>query len=401
MCRGFCSVGCALVTAAGETAAAAARAVSASWERFLTVYPYLASQRIEQLQTAWAEARTGALSAWTLRTSPGEDGSDGSSGDVSHAPADPADLTRMHTLDACELSRRVAQLRQRLKDARADVVSTSAAQLQDEALASSPHMQPVVSVEWCDESEQRAESSGREHAARWSVAAKANGGLASAVQQQRCSDTDATSTEHVVLQLEEEEKQREEKGWPRVIQDVRVERPRTPCTASTTHVCVFVHGLLGHATDLQLWRNFMITLNPEMQSLLSATNEDRSTDDLAQQGHRLALEVRTELQRLCGKDAALSLSRCGTMLCFAAAARAARCCGPVWNCARVGLVLTNRLHMWAEALPLPESKHDAVSHPRHIRRLSFVGHSIGNLVIRVALTDDALKVNDYEHSLRQ
>jgi hypothetical protein len=47
----------------------------------------------------------------------------------------------------------------------------------------------------------------------------------------------------------------------------------------------------------------------QLLSLLSAANEGRTTDDLTQQGHRLALEVRAELQRVCGSDTPHSLSR--------------------------------------------------------------------------------------------
>ena len=89
-----------------------------------------------------------------------------------------------------------------------------------------------------------------------------------AAAQQRCSSTDATSTEHVVLQLETEgEAEEEAEGWPRVVGGVRLSAPGVRPCGSSTHVCVFVHGLLGHATDLQLWRNYMLTLNPQVRGM--------------------------------------------------------------------------------------------------------------------------------------
>ena len=54
---------------------------------------------------------------------------------------------------------------------------------------------------------------------------------------------------------------------------------------------VFVHGFLGNPLDLKLVRDHIFMVNPDMLSLLSACNQDRTYDDLQLQGERLAKEV--------------------------------------------------------------------------------------------------------------
>ncbi|XP_057849810.1 uncharacterized protein LOC131060560 isoform X2 [Cryptomeria japonica] len=100
-------------------------------------------------------------------------------------------------------------------------------------------------------------------------------------------------------------------------------------------VVVFVHGFQGHHLDLRLVRNQWLLIDPGAQCLMSEANEDRTTCDFRELGQRLAEEVATFL-----KNKFISGSRSATYESF---------------------------------------------------KLSFVGHSIGNIIIRSALTDAAMK----------
>lgn len=100
-------------------------------------------------------------------------------------------------------------------------------------------------------------------------------------------------------------------------------------------VVVFVHGFQGHHLDLRLVRNQWLLIDPGAQCLMSEANEDRTSCDFRELGHRLAEEVVTYL-----KNKLSSGSRNTIYGSF---------------------------------------------------RLSFVGHSIGNIIIRSALTDAAMK----------
>eukprot|EP01018_Ginkgo_biloba_P018492 Gb_06821 [translate_table: standard] len=100
-------------------------------------------------------------------------------------------------------------------------------------------------------------------------------------------------------------------------------------------VVVFVHGFQGHHLDLRLVRNQWLLIDPGAECLMSETNEDRTASDFRELGQRLAEEVATFLKNK-----------------FNSAVRTAAYGG---------------------------------------FRLSFVGHSIGNIIIRAALTDAAMK----------
>lgn len=100
-------------------------------------------------------------------------------------------------------------------------------------------------------------------------------------------------------------------------------------------VIVFVHGFQGHHLDLRLVRNHWLSIDPSAECLMSEINEDRTTSDFRELGHRLAEEVATYMKTKFG--AFLKKASFG-------------------NC-----------------------------------RLSFVGHSMGNIIIRAALTDAAMK----------
>ncbi|KAK4271109.1 hypothetical protein QN277_019849 [Acacia crassicarpa] len=100
-------------------------------------------------------------------------------------------------------------------------------------------------------------------------------------------------------------------------------------------VVVFVHGFQGHHLDLRLVRNQWLLIDPHVEFLMSASNEDRTSGDFRGMGRRLAQEVVNFLEKKIIKS-----SKSGS--------------------------------------------------PKNIK-LSFVGHSIGNIIIRAALTEEIMK----------
>ncbi|XAR60340.1 hypothetical protein NMG60_11033667 [Bertholletia excelsa] len=100
-------------------------------------------------------------------------------------------------------------------------------------------------------------------------------------------------------------------------------------------IVVFVHGFQGHHLDLRLVRNQWLLLDPKVECLMSEVNEDKTYGDFREMGHRLAEEVTSFVKKKLDKA-----SRLGNL--------------------------------------------------RNIK-LSFVGHSIGNVIIRTALTEEMME----------
>ncbi|XP_028787069.1 protein FAM135B isoform X1 [Neltuma alba] len=100
-------------------------------------------------------------------------------------------------------------------------------------------------------------------------------------------------------------------------------------------VVVFVHGFQGHHLDLRLVRNQWLLIDPKIQFLMSEANEDKTSGDFREMGLRLAEEVVSFVKR----------------------------------------------------------KMDKFSRSGHLKdiKLSFVGHSIGNLIIRTALAESIME----------
>ncbi|KAL0357546.1 UNVERIFIED_CONTAM: protein FAM [Sesamum calycinum] len=96
-------------------------------------------------------------------------------------------------------------------------------------------------------------------------------------------------------------------------------------------IVVFVHGFQGHHLDLRLVRNQWLLIDPKVEFLMSEVNEEKTSGDFREMGQRLAQEVVSFLKKKMDK-----VSRSGVL--------------------------------------------------RSIK-LSFVGHSIGNIILRTALTD--------------
>ncbi|GAB2219628.1 hypothetical protein Droror1_Dr00007265 [Drosera rotundifolia] len=100
-------------------------------------------------------------------------------------------------------------------------------------------------------------------------------------------------------------------------------------------IVVFVHGFQGHHLDLRLVRNQWLLIDPKAEFLMSVANEDKTSGDFREMGSRLAQEV----------------------TCFV------------------------------------KKKMDKVSRSGGLRsiKLSFVGHSIGNVIIRTALAESIME----------
>ncbi|KAI4366512.1 hypothetical protein MLD38_022382 [Melastoma candidum] len=98
---------------------------------------------------------------------------------------------------------------------------------------------------------------------------------------------------------------------------------------------VFVHGFQGHHLDLRLVRNQWLLLDPKIEILMSEANEEKTSGDFREMGQRLAQEVITFLKK----------------------------------------------------------KMDKISRSASLKgiELSFVGHSIGNVIIRAALTESIME----------
>ncbi|CAI8599941.1 unnamed protein product [Vicia faba] len=100
-------------------------------------------------------------------------------------------------------------------------------------------------------------------------------------------------------------------------------------------IVVFVHGFQGHHLDLRLVRNQWLLIDPKVEFLMSEVNEDKTSGDFKEMGQRLAQEV----------------------------------------------------------ISFVKSKMDKVTKYGILGdiKLSFVGHSMGNLIIRTAIADSSME----------
>ncbi|XP_019415419.1 PREDICTED: uncharacterized protein LOC109326943 isoform X3 [Lupinus angustifolius] len=100
-------------------------------------------------------------------------------------------------------------------------------------------------------------------------------------------------------------------------------------------IVVFVHGFQGHHLDLRLVRNQWLLMDPKVEVLMSEANEDKTSGDFREMGQRLAQEV----------------------------------------------------------VSFVKNKMDKASKYENLGdiKISFVGHSIGNLIIRTAIADDIME----------
>ncbi|CAI9112471.1 OLC1v1012925C2 [Oldenlandia corymbosa var. corymbosa] len=100
-------------------------------------------------------------------------------------------------------------------------------------------------------------------------------------------------------------------------------------------IVVFVHGFQGHHLDLRLVRNQWLLIDPKVEFLMSEANEEKTSGDFREMGQRLAQEV----------------------------------------------------------VAFVKKKMDKVSRSGGLRsiKLSFVGHSIGNIILRTALAESIME----------
>ncbi|CAK9313273.1 unnamed protein product [Citrullus colocynthis] len=100
-------------------------------------------------------------------------------------------------------------------------------------------------------------------------------------------------------------------------------------------IVVFVHGFQGHHLDLRLVRNQWLLIDPKIEFLMSEVNEEKTSGDFREMGLRLAQEVISFVKKKMDKA-----SRYGSLQDI---------------------------------------------------KLSFVGHSIGNVIIRTALSESIME----------
>ncbi|CAA0826641.1 Putative serine esterase family protein [Striga hermonthica] len=134
--------------------------------------------------------------------------------------------------------------------------------------------------------------------------------------------------------------QRDQKDIDALIAGVEANLPnKLPVTTRQNgcvlKIVVFVHGFQGHHLDLRLIRNQWLLIDPKVEFLMSEANEDKTSGDFREMGERLALEVVSFIKKKMDKAS------------------------------RTGILTTIKL--------------------------SFVGHSIGNIILRTALTDSIME----------
>ncbi|XP_073123959.1 uncharacterized protein [Henckelia pumila] len=103
----------------------------------------------------------------------------------------------------------------------------------------------------------------------------------------------------------------------------------------TLKIVIFVHGFQGHHLDLRLVRNQWLLIDPKVEFLMSEINEEKTSGDFREMGQRLAQEVVSFIKKKMDK-----VSRSGVLRTI---------------------------------------------------KISFVGHSIGNIILRTALSESIME----------
>lgn len=62
---------------------------------------------------------------------------------------------------------------------------------------------------------------------------------------------------------------------------------------------VFVHGFQGNSYDMRLLKNNLCTLHPEAMLLCSSANEENTEGDIGDMGQKLAKEVSDFIKETC------------------------------------------------------------------------------------------------------
>ncbi|XP_047168520.1 protein FAM135B-like isoform X1 [Vigna umbellata] len=142
----------------------------------------------------------------------------------------------------------------------------------------------------------------------------------------------STNVKSYFLPFEDEDKHILENGSKAVI---KLPGNHPQQNEHVLRVVVFVHGFQGHHLDLRLIRNQWLLLDPKIHVLMSESNEDKTSEDFREMGLRLAQEVISFLKKKMDRA-----SRVGNLKDI---------------------------------------------------KISFVGHSIGNLIVRAALAESIME----------
>ncbi|CAD8167754.1 unnamed protein product [Paramecium pentaurelia] len=101
---------------------------------------------------------------------------------------------------------------------------------------------------------------------------------------------------------------------PIVFRDVSQKQQIQSKQIKGLHLFVFVHGYQGNSYDLRLWRNNISVRYPEHLTLLSKCNQDNTEQDIMVMGEKLALEVKLWIKEWCPKENFSKLSFIGHSL---------------------------------------------------------------------------------------
>ena len=85
-------------------------------------------------------------------------------------------------------------------------------------------------------------------------------------------------------------------------------------SAIGVHLFVLCHGFQGNHGDMRLFRNQIALLFPDSVILLSQSNEDQTEGDIMEMGERLASEVRNYILSFCPSSCLSKLSFIGHSL---------------------------------------------------------------------------------------
>jgi triacylglycerol esterase/lipase EstA (alpha/beta hydrolase family) len=77
---------------------------------------------------------------------------------------------------------------------------------------------------------------------------------------------------------------------------------------------VFVHGYQGNSFDMRLWKNILAVKYPDHILLSMTSNEDNTEQDIMFMGQKLSEEVKKWIKEWCPKDQFAKLSFVGHSL---------------------------------------------------------------------------------------
>jgi hypothetical protein len=147
------------------------------------------------------------------------------------------------------------------------------------------------------------------------------------------------------------------------------------------HLIFMVHGYAGNSWDMRLTKNIMAVLVPDATIVCSVCNESNTDDDIATLGRRLADEV----ARYADSDQSHSgwSVLCANVLSMQVCMFVNHECHP-HLCMCMDVPRVDYLCVFLSSIR-------DIGGERRLSRLSFIGHSLGGVIIRAALTSPSLK----------